>query len=192
MELMIWSGNPNRLGGLPSRGIASRAETGFRAVPRQVRATNQSTKEENAMKLIKQGLVKRRHILAVIAGAITAALSGAAQTVPQPGLSIAATGTNQFTIVITNGVSYANYELLHTPVIDSVVYPWEILAEGTIGQTNFIVGADAMLLGFYRVDCSTDWDGDGVPNWADGNPYDPLVGRLTITIDSPAPNGVFY
>jgi len=39
--------------------------------------------------------------------------------------------------------------------------------------------------------CPGDSDGDGVPDWMDANPYDPTVGALTITIDSPSNGTVF-
>ncbi|MEY2428176.1 MAG: hypothetical protein QOJ40_1061, partial [Verrucomicrobiota bacterium] len=63
-----------------------------------------------------------------------------AQSVPQPVLTIAPTGTNQVSITITNGVSTANYELQYTLGLQGAPsYPWNILVEGDIGETNFVV-----------------------------------------------------
>ena len=65
------------------------------------------------------------------------------------------------------------------------------MIDGTPGQTNFTVSEGMMLSGFFEAAIGTDWDGDGIPNYMDGNPIDPNVGALTITIDSPANGTVF-
>ena len=46
-------------------------------------------------------------------------------------------------------------------------------------------------IGFMRAAIRSDWDGDGVQNYRDGNPSDASVGALTITIDSPTNGTVF-
>ena len=48
---------------------------------------------------------------------------------PQPVLSIASLGGNQFNIVITNAVT-TNYTLLWTPALANQNYPWEVLGVG--------------------------------------------------------------
>jgi hypothetical protein len=88
-------------------------------------------------------------------------------------------------------VSYANYELYRAPVLNDPNFPFTLYAIGTLGQTNFtiIMGMDPS--GFLKAGVGSDWDGDGIPNYMDGNPSDPLVGALSITIDSPA-NGTIF
>jgi hypothetical protein len=118
---------------------------------------------------------------------VVAALTALSQTAPV--LTIAATGTNQFSIIITNGVNTNNYELYWTPVLANTSYPWMLAVVGGAGQTNFTVSSGGYLTGFYRVAVGTDADGDGVPDWQDANPNDPTIGILTVVIDSPT-NGM--
>jgi len=118
-------------------------------------------------------------------------LNTVAQSVPQPGLTITPTGTNQVLIIITNGVSYANYEIFRTPLLGNSVYQWTLHIEGALGQTNFIADKGMMLTGFFKAGVGSDWDGDGIPNNVDANPSDAAVGALTITIDTPANGTVF-
>jgi hypothetical protein len=40
--------------------------------------------------------------------------------------------------------------------------------------------------GFFRAVNGNDFDLDGVPNSQDARPFDPSIGILTVTIESPA------
>jgi hypothetical protein len=103
-----------------------------------------------------------------------------------PVLTIAPLGSNQFNIVITNGVTTTNYTLFWTPVLgDSLNYPWQVLGMGSVGQTNFNIDGGEWQFGFFRVLLGADQDGDGIPEWQDAQPLNPSVGILSITIDSP-------
>ena len=114
-----------------------------------------------------------------------------AMAVDQPVLTIAPLGTNQFSIVITNGASTTNYTLLWTPALDDANYPWVVLGAGGVGQTNFTVDGGVWPLGFFEVLVGGDSDLDGVPEWIDGQPSNPNVGALTVTIDSPLNGATF-
>jgi hypothetical protein len=110
--------------------------------------------------------------------------------VPQPGLTVAVTATNQsfVKITVTNAPSGAQYELQRVNDLNQVLDPgfvWPTAAVGAIGQTNFVMGMGIFEFGFFRISGCIDCDGDGVPNWQDGNPFDTNVLGLTITIDSP-------
>ncbi|MBI1178453.1 hypothetical protein GC207_13545 [bacterium] len=109
-----------------------------------------------------------------------------AQSPPTPGLTITQTSTNQFSVKVTNGVSYANYELYRTPVLGDPAFPWTLHLIGSLGQTNFTVLMDVTKAGFVQASVGLDWDGDGVDNWQDAQPSSTNAGLLTITIDSPA------
>ena len=109
--------------------------------------------------------------------------------VPTPGITVAVTNTNQVVITITNGASYANYELYRRTMLDAG-HPWTISVTGAQGQTNFLADM-GLSLSFFQVAVGSDWDRDGIPNSSDGDPCDPLVGTLSITIDNPTQNGLF-
>ena len=106
--------------------------------------------------------------------------------VPQPVLTIAPLGSNQFSITITNGVSTTNYTLFWTPFLADENYPWEVLGVGDTGETNFMIDAGGWASGFFRVLVGADRDGDGWPDWQDADPLDPNVGQLQVIIYSPA------
>lgn len=103
-----------------------------------------------------------------------------------PVLTIAPAGTNQFLISITNASAVATYELYRTPVLNDMVYPWTLSVTGALGQSNFIVSKGLDSSGFWRASVGTDWDGDGIPNWLDGDPNNSGIGVLSVTIASPA------
>ncbi|SRR6266496_4516377 len=111
--------------------------------------------------------------------------------VPAPVLKVTLVSTNEVNVLITNGVSTANYELYWTQFLNDPIYPWAFLQSGNLGQTNFSVPMYSMEIGFIRAAIGTNWDGDAAPNYMDGNPSDALVGALTITIDSPTNGTVF-
>lgn len=139
---------------------------------------------------------KRNLILWLPGGLAVAALASwaiwdALGDVPAPVLQATLASSNQVNVLITNGLSTANYELYWTQVLGDPVYPWALLQSGTLGQTNFSVPMYSTEIGFIRAAIGTNWDGDSAANYMDGNPSDPLVGALTITIDSPTNGTVF-
>ena len=140
-------------------------------------------KKKNLILWLPSGLA----VIALSSWAIWDALGD----VPAPVLKATLVSTNQVDVLITNGVGTANYELYWTPVLSDPVYPWTLLAIGTLGQTNFGVLMNSSEIGFIRAAIGTNWDGDSAPNYMDGNPSDASVGALTITIDSPTNGTVF-
>lgn len=108
---------------------------------------------------------------------------------PAPALTISSLGSNEFSFVITNGVS-TNYELYWTPTLnDPSNYPWTLLTVGSTGQTNFSVNAAGWSVGFFRASIEQFYN--GVPDYELADPNNPSLGPLTITIDSPT-NGFIF
>jgi hypothetical protein len=114
-----------------------------------------------------------------------------AQAVPDPVLAITLLGTNQVQLTILNGVSTANYEVRRRSFLDPA-HSWLPPLMGSQGQTNFTVSLGLETMGFFGAITGPDWDGDGVPNWQDGNPVSPGIGALSITIDGPAPGAILH
>jgi hypothetical protein len=99
----------------------------------------------------------RLTLLAIFGGAlvIVTTLTAWAQTAPV--LTMAKTGTNTFSISITNGVPTNVYNLYRTPVLDNLTaYPWKFVTNGTAGQTNFTVTSGAVATEFYQVMVATN------------------------------------
>jgi hypothetical protein len=148
------------------------------------------TKQRNQPRINE--LMKTRKVYwssAAVFGAGTAlilALSTLAVS-PQPALKIAALGTNQFSITVTNGVSGTNYTLFWTSGLADENYPWIVLG---VGGTNFMVNGGEYPIGFFRVLLGDDSDGDGVTEQYDANSNDPLVGILSVIINSPTNGAV--
>ncbi len=109
-----------------------------------------------------------------------------AQTAP-PGVTITALGSNQYSIVITNGVM-TNYELYWTPALSNPDYPWQVIALGTNGTTNFNVNADGYSTGFFKAQVEQVYG--GIPDYELADPSNPSEGALTVTIDTPANGSV--
>ncbi len=81
---------------------------------------------------------------------------------PQPVLQVVPAGAGPFSIIITNGMSGATYELQTTPVLgDTVNYPWTIAAAGCASQTNFTMPAGLSPVAFYRAVLYSN----GIPPW---------------------------
>jgi len=133
----------------------------------------------------------RRSGQAVAVGVAVAASIGvliiSALAVPQPVLRISPLGSNQFNIVITNGVSGTNYTLFWTPAMADENYPWQVWG---IGGTNFVVDGEDWPNLFFKVLVGSDSDGDGVTEEQDANSNDPTVRVLSVTINSPTNNAV--
>jgi len=112
---------------------------------------------------------------------VATALTTWAQSLPQPGLTIAPGSSNQIVITITNPVA-ANYEVWKTPVLgDTVDYPWIIAAVGTNGQSSYAVPRDIYPSEFYQVILDTN----SVPLWEAAVPTNPSIGLLSVFISSP-------
>jgi hypothetical protein len=149
--------------------------------------------QKKALKTMKT-LRKNWATLASLLGGIAAVIIATVTTladVPQPVLTIAPLGTNHFNVGIANGVATTNYTLFWTPALGNENYPWQVLGVGATGETNFTVDANVWSVGFFRVTIGADADGDGIPDWQDGQPFNPGVGNLSITIDSPVTGTVF-
>ena len=107
-----------------------------------------------------------------------------------PFLTVTPTNGTQLVITVLNDTNPGNYDWWWTPVLVDQNYPWILHTVGSAGQTNFVVNMVSPTA-FFRAVIGSDADGDGVPNSQDGDPNNPAVGILTITIDSPLAGIVF-
>jgi hypothetical protein len=107
-----------------------------------------------------------------------------------PALSISSTGTNEVTLIVTNGVATNLYEIWWTEFLSGNLSltngAWIDVYSGTTGQTNFVLDLGDTEAGFFRGVNGNDFDNDGIPNWEDARPFDPSIGILKVTIESPA------
>jgi hypothetical protein len=101
-----------------------------------------------------------------------------------PGLKASLVSTN-LQVSVTNGLSTSVYELYWTPALNNSLYPWQWLAVGVQGQTNFLLDISGSYLGFLQAKTGTDLDGDGIVDWQDSRPNDASKGLLQVTIESP-------
>jgi len=116
-----------------------------------------------------------------------------AQTVPRPILLIQNYTNDQFHIIISNGVSYANYEIYWYDTIDLLQSNTpSFYAVGDFGQTDFLFTNSASTMGFFKASSNTNWDGDAFPNWIDANPAVSNIGILTIKIEGPTNWATIY
>jgi hypothetical protein len=139
------------------------------------------------MKIIKNHRLTAVSLTLFSVALLIAAYRAMAQTAPPPGVTISALGSNQYSIVITNG-ALTNYELYWTPVLGDSDYPWQLIALNTNGTTNFQVNAGAFSVGFFEATVEQFYN--GVPDYELANPNNPSAGALTVTIDSPANGSV--
>jgi hypothetical protein len=137
---------------------------------------------KNCMNILKQP----RSLCLLSANVVLALAAGTAngQTVPRPGITIAPTGANLL-ITVTNGVSYGNYTLYATSVLNSSNYPWLFVTNPVPGVTNFTVSTAPYFYNFFQVTGGTNWNQGGVPNWDLADPKNPSLGALTVTIVNP-------
>jgi len=106
-------------------------------------------------------------------------------------LSITRSGTNEVTLTVVNGVATNLYEIwwaefLEADALSLTNYMWFDVCSGSTGETNFVVDLGDTVSGFFRAVNGNDFDNDGILNWKDAWPWDPSVGLLTVTIESPA------
>jgi hypothetical protein len=146
---------------------------------------NSVKKRETIMKIIK-GWITLASCLALSAVLVLIAINVFADP-PQPGLSISSLGSNQFLVTITNSLSTTNYTLFWTPVLADPNNPWEAIAAGTVGQSNFTVDGSGYPAGFFQVALLP---GTGVPPWEAANPSDPNSPILSVNITIPAAGSV--
>ena len=111
-------------------------------------------------------------------------ITALAQTAPV--LTITSLGTNQFSVVITNNIGTATYDLLWTPELANPDYPWTWAAPGTPGQTNFLLNMQGYPEGFFE----TVLDTNAVPLWEAANPANPASGILQVYIYGPSNGAV--
>ena len=102
---------------------------------------------------------------------------------PQPVITISSLGTNEFLVTVTNSLSTTNYTLYWTPVLSDPNNPWEPIAAGSVGQSNFMVDGGAYPVGFFRVALVPP---TGVPPWERADPNDPNSPILSVSIATPA------
>jgi len=108
-----------------------------------------------------------------------------AQSIPQPGITIAITNGSQLSITVTNGVAYGYYSLYNQHVLGSGT--WTLISTNDVlDDTNFVVNPFPYYEGYYLVAASTNWNNSGVPNWDLADPNNPGLGKLTVSIVSPS------
>lgn len=140
---------------------------------------NQTTNPKRMFAFLHRPFVSLGIVASIAAGIVLLA------NAQQPVLKITGLGTNQFFIEITNAVSTTNYTLYWTPALANPNYPWIVLTNNNVGESNFLVDANGWDTGFFKILTGTDFDGDGISEWLDAQPQNPSVGILSITIDSP-------
>ncbi|MGP8199414.1 MAG: hypothetical protein ACLQU4_07920 [Limisphaerales bacterium] len=135
-------------------------------------------------RLNRQSTIVGGMILMLVIGIVIRAV---AQSAPAPGVTISALGSNQFSIVITNGV-LTNYELYWTPVLGNPDYPWQLIALNTNGATNFQFNGEELSAGFFEATVEQTFN--GVPDYELADPNNPSLGVLSVTITSPTNGAV--
>lgn len=98
-----------------------------------------------------------------------------------PYLTIAPTATNGVQLItIWNNQGPANYDLWWTPALANPDYPWQWIAVGSPGQTNFIVTMTYPTSFYLAIQ-----DTNAIPLWESANPTNQSLGILSVLIDSP-------
>jgi hypothetical protein len=123
--------------------------------------------------------------------AVYASISAWGQT--GPGLSISLTGTNTVSLTVTNALPAGIYEIYFQEFLDGSPFTngsWSLVGNGSAGQSNFNLILGNTDTGFFRAVNGNDFDNDGVPNYEDARPFDPTVGILIMTIETPANGSV--
>lgn len=114
------------------------------------------------------------------------ALSDSSLGQSAPGVGISLTGTNEVTLSITTGITNLSYEVYFQQAVADT--NWTLIASGA-DATNLTAATDQTAAGFFKIlflaADANDVDGDGVVNWQDAQPFNPAIGILSVTIDSP-------
>jgi hypothetical protein len=139
------------------------------------------------MKIIKNNRLTAVSLTLISVALLVAAYCAMAQTAPPPGVTISALGSNQYSVVITNG-ALTNYELYWTPVLGDSTYPWQLIALNTNGATNFPVDGGEFSSGFFKATVEQVFN--GVADYQLADPNNPSLGILTVTITSPTNGAV--
>jgi hypothetical protein len=139
------------------------------------------------MKNIRNHCLTAVSLTLISVALLVAAYCAMAQTVPPPGLTISALGSNQYSVVITN-VGLTNYELYWRPVLGDSNYPWQLIHLYTNGTTNYPADGGEFTSGFYMA--TVEQVVNGVPDYELADPNNPALGILTVTIDSPTNGAV--
>jgi hypothetical protein len=134
------------------------------------------------MKILKRYWITFASFLGVSAAVALIAINVFADA-PQPVITISSLGTNEFLVTVTNSLSTTNYTLYWTPVLADPNNPWEAIAAGSVGQSNFMVDGGAYPVGFFRVALVPS---TGVPPWERADPNDPNSPILSVSITTPA------
>jgi hypothetical protein len=105
--------------------------------------------------------------------AVYACVSVWGQTAPV--LNIAATGTNQMSIIVSNGVSNGVYQLYYREFLNTN-YPWIFITNGAHNQTNFQINIGDTVSGFFQAT------------------YNPgfVTPTITVVIQSPTNGALIY
>jgi len=138
------------------------------------------------MKMLKRYWITLASFLGVSAAVALIAFNVFADA-PQPVITISSMGTNEFMVTVTNSLSTTNYTLYWTPMLSDPNNPWEPIAAGAVGQSNFVVDGGAYPVGFFRVALVPP---TGVPPWERADPNDPNSPILSVSITIPADGSV--
>ena len=92
-----------------------------------------------------------------------------------PGLSIASTGSNQVTVIVTNGTSNGVYQLYYREFL-TTNYPWIYITNGAPGQTNFTASQGDTVSGFFQASYNTNF----------------VVPTITVIIQTPTNGALIY
>jgi len=102
-------------------------------------------------------------------GTLDGTVSPDGQQQPQSGVPYLtiATGSNQFLITVFNSDNSIPYYLEMTPVLGNTNFPWAIVANGTVGVTNFTVPNGPYADEFFQVLMTTNYPGQGIAIFID-------------------------
>ena len=101
-------------------------------------------------------------------------------------LKIAPTGTNQFSVTITNNIGMADYDLQWVSVLANTNFLWTYAAIGVPGGTNFVLNANPYPATFFRAILDTNTP----PLWEQSDPNNPSSPILQVFIYGPANGAV--
>jgi len=86
--------------------------------------------------------------------AVYVCISALGQTAPV--LSISLNTNNTVSLNVTNGVSTGRYQIYWTEFLGTNA-SWELLAVGSLGQTQFVAAASNLDTAFFRADSNTNF-----------------------------------